>query len=150
VLFGVDGTDSVCQYKEFQFGDIVVRVSPVQLSERYRPLAQANLLGASIGLEISRRLEYNYRKRREVDALILPGWLTLTCRLQIKRLYQPLGAEQPSDDEDDDEGGPVLPQHYVPATGGAPKRNTLNNVWDDREEVFDVGGESDDEGAARM
>lgn len=59
-----------------------------------------------------------------------------------------------SDSDDEAEGGDILPRHYQPSTAGAgqpPKPiadlSSLSNVWDDREEVFDVGDESDDEDA---
>jgi hypothetical protein len=138
-------------------------------------------LGGSIGLEIARRLEYNYRKRREVntDSVTLCNTSPiLTFMSQIARLYQPLGTEYlESDDEaegDSYEANDLLPRHahatdprpdsdpwsdappLLPsrdqadgvyanngAQGGPPKttarRSSLENVWDDREDLFSVG-----------
>ncbi|KAJ7774514.1 hypothetical protein DFH07DRAFT_102042 [Mycena maculata] len=110
---------SMLPYKEFQFGDVV-----------------ANLLGSSVGLLASYHMERYYRKRRE-----------------IARLYQPLDSGSVSDfeDEDDSAGTQLLPTHHSVTT--APKSGTksarlTNNVWDEREELFGIGGDSDDEEAA--
>jgi hypothetical protein len=59
------------QYKTFQFGDIVVCPSCRHKKHDVDCSFQANLLGASLGLEIARRLEYNYRQRREVGHIFL-------------------------------------------------------------------------------
>ena len=84
---------------------------------------------------------------------------TLCARLiygfQISRLYRPLDTDYVSDDEDEDDleaGGVQLqatPQHQpksapankVPETG----TNRLGDVWDEREELFGVGGDSDED-----
>ncbi|KAI0786676.1 hypothetical protein C8Q75DRAFT_770949 [Abortiporus biennis] len=116
---------SLLPYKEFQFGDIV-----------------ANILGSSLGLYIAYYLEKYYRHRRE-----------------ISRLYRPLDTESiPSDDEEDESGTQLLPTHYEPVnnnTRGAgsnaknknkpAKMSRLTDVWDEREELFDIGGDSEDE-----
>ncbi|KAJ7685247.1 hypothetical protein DFH06DRAFT_36169 [Mycena polygramma] len=93
----------------------------------------ANLLGSSIGLFAAYHMERYYRKRRE-----------------IARLYQPLDAGSMSDLEDDDDTLQLLPTHHSAAT--APKASQqkaarLTDVWDEREELFDIGGDSDDEDA---
>ncbi|KAF8919903.1 hypothetical protein CPB85DRAFT_1429383 [Mucidula mucida] len=88
----------------------------------------ANLLGSSIGLYIAFHLEKYYRQRRE-----------------IARLYRPIVADSPSDDEDEeDQGTQLLPTHYP--TKGKPTRPT--DIWDSREELFGIGDDSDDEAAA--
>nr|GAT53219.1 predicted protein [Mycena chlorophos] len=90
----------------------------------------ANLLGSSIGLMVSYHLERYYRTRRE-----------------IARLYQPLDAGSSSDLEDEDEDLQLLPTHrnsQTPATKGH-KSTRLADVWDEREELFGIGGDSDDE-----
>jgi len=112
---------SMLPYKEFQFSDVV-----------------ANLFGSSIGLFSSYHLERYYRKRRE-----------------IARLYQPLNSGDMSDLEDEDDallGTQLLPTHHSAA---APKgaqshkgATRLADVWDEREELFGIGGDSDDEDAA--
>ncbi|KAI0746009.1 hypothetical protein C8Q76DRAFT_705724 [Earliella scabrosa] len=117
---------SMLPYKEFQVGDVA-----------------ANLLGSSLGLWIAYHLERYYRHRRE-----------------IARLYRPLDTEAlPSDDEDEDEadGTQLLPLHHQPSTPrtltkpsrpsrpGPPKATRLSDVWDEREELFDIGDESDEE-----
>jgi len=110
---------SMLPYKEFQFGDVV-----------------ANLLGSSIGLFASYHMERYYRKRRE-----------------IARLYQPLDSGSMSDLEDDDDplaGTQLLPTHHAstPAPKGGQKAARLTDVWDEREELFGIGGDSDDEDAS--
>ncbi|OCH85092.1 hypothetical protein OBBRIDRAFT_785307 [Obba rivulosa] len=114
---------SMLPYKEFQFGDVV-----------------ANLLGSSLGLYVAYHLEKYYRHRRE-----------------ISRLYQPLDTDSlASDDEDDMAGTQLLPTQFQPGSsrgaskkGSAPKtdagRIRLSDVWDEREELFDIGADSEDE-----
>jgi len=117
---------SMIPLKEFQFGDVV-----------------ANLLGSSFGLYAAYYLEKYYRHRRE-----------------IARLYRPLGMSSDSlqsDDEDDFEPATQLlpthfdnPRHQPPQGVGSkppPQKSVrLADVWDEREELFDIGGDSDDEG----
>ncbi|KAJ7111577.1 hypothetical protein C8R43DRAFT_158050 [Mycena crocata] len=109
---------SMLPYKEFQFGDVV-----------------ANLLGSSVGLLASYHMERYYRKRRE-----------------IARLYQPLDTDYMSDLEDDDDplaGTQLLPTHHAASApkGGQHKSTRITDVWDEREEFFGIGGDSDDEDA---
>ncbi|KAF7338245.1 hypothetical protein MVEN_02049800 [Mycena venus] len=105
---------------QFQFGDVV-----------------ANLLGSSVGLFTSYHLERYYRKRRE-----------------IARLYQPLDSDSMSDLEDEDDGVQLLPTHHSTAAGskGGHQKGSasarLTDVWDEREELFGIGGDSDDEDPA--
>ncbi|KAJ6625840.1 hypothetical protein B0H10DRAFT_2000983 [Mycena sp. CBHHK59/15] len=109
---------SMLPFKEFQFGDVV-----------------ANLLGSSIGLFASYHMERYYRKRRE-----------------IARLYQPLDSGSMSDLEDEDDesvGMQLLPTHTATSgPKGSQKPAHLTNVWDEREELFRIGADSDDEDAA--
>lgn len=112
---------STLPHKEFQIGIVV-----------------ANLLGSSVGLFVSYHLEKYYRYRRE-----------------ISRLYRPLDMDYLSDgeDEDDLEGGGVQLQiasqgqpkpfsvSKIPETGAI----RLGDVWDEREELFGVGGDSDED-----
>ena len=78
--------------------------------------------------------------------------------LQISRLYRPLDTEAISSDDEEDEGDvggtQLLPLHYQPraprtpskgARPGPTKPTRLSDVWDEREELFDIGEESDDE-----
>jgi len=115
---------SMLPHKEFDFGDVV-----------------ANILGSTIGLYTSYHIEKYYRTRRE-----------------IARLYRPLNTDEASDVEDysDDEGGPsgtqLLPlfnSHPAPAAAKSsfPSKqvNRLGDVWDEREEFFDIGDDSDPE-----
>ncbi|PPR05859.1 hypothetical protein CVT26_010139 [Gymnopilus dilepis] len=102
-------------YKVFDWGDIL-----------------ANLLGASLGLFTAFHTERYYRHRRE-----------------IARLYQPLSASisDLEDEEEDSFGGTqLLPTHN---NNVAPTKQQkfprLANVWDEREELFDIGGDSDEE-----
>ncbi|EMD37306.1 hypothetical protein CERSUDRAFT_113956 [Gelatoporia subvermispora B] len=114
---------SMLPYKQFQFGDVV-----------------ANLLGSTLGLYIAYYLEKYYRHRRE-----------------ISRLYQPLDTDSAASDDEDDMGGTqLLPTHFQPGSsraaskkGSTPKtdagRIRLSDVWDEREELFDIGADSEDE-----
>ncbi|KIJ67782.1 hypothetical protein HYDPIDRAFT_173545 [Hydnomerulius pinastri MD-312] len=121
---------SMLPYKEFDFGDVV-----------------ANVLGSTIGLYTSYHIEKHYRARRE-----------------IARLYRPLDTEETSDVEDysDDESGPsgtqLLPLYNSQAAQGptkaapfssnkskAYKAGRLGDVWDEREELFGIGDDSDPE-----
>ncbi|KAF8904424.1 hypothetical protein CPB84DRAFT_1677317 [Gymnopilus junonius] len=91
----------------------------------------ANLLGSSLGLYIAFHVERYYRHRRE-----------------IARLYQPLSATiSDLEDEEEDLGGTqLLPTHINHAAHmKPPKFSRLTDVWDEREELFGIGGDSDDE-----
>jgi len=110
---------SMLPYKTFDFGDII-----------------ANLLGSGMGLYAAYYMERYYRHRRE-----------------ISRLYRPLNTDYLSDSDEED-SAQLLPSHYIPTNvrpGGSkpnvtkPTHNNLNDVWDAREEFFDIGGDSDDE-----
>ena len=72
--------------------------------------------------------------------------------LKISRLYRPLDTDYlSSDDEDDFESSvQLLPtsNHTRAANGSSksvPKVSRLADVWDEREELFDIGEESEDE-----
>lgn len=81
---------------------------------------------------------------------------------KIARLYRPLDTDETSDVEDfsDDEGGPsgtqLLPLYNSQPVRGsskatyqakskAPKADRLSDVWDEREELFGIGDDSDPE-----
>ncbi|KAF9792913.1 hypothetical protein BJ322DRAFT_996208 [Thelephora terrestris] len=112
---------STLPYKEFQIGDVV-----------------ANLFGSSVGLFISYHLEKYYRHRRE-----------------ISQLYRPLDTEYLSNGEDEDDlesGGVQLQatsqhQHKSSSNNKIPETGAirLGDVWDEREELFGVGGDSDED-----
>jgi VanZ family protein len=114
---------SMLPYKNFDFGDVV-----------------ANLLGSGIGLCLAYYIERYYRHRRE-----------------ISRLYRPLNADYISDSDEED-NAQLLPSHYIltsanpdrskPNGMNKPTHNNLSDVWDEREELFGIGGDSDDEDAA--
>jgi len=96
----------------------------------------ANLLGSSVGLFAAYHLERYYRHRRE-----------------IARLYQPINTSL-SDLEDDEESVQVLPLSNNPP-GPIPKGNKrksqrIANVWDEQEELFDIGGDSDEDETPRI
>jgi hypothetical protein len=73
---------------------------------------------------------------------------------QISLLYHPVNAEDNLSDEDDYEAGTqLLPTHVESAVPqdsmkGVPKSSRLADVWDEGEELFDIGAESDEEGEA--
>ncbi|KIK92139.1 hypothetical protein PAXRUDRAFT_591560 [Paxillus rubicundulus Ve08.2h10] len=115
-------------HKEFDFGDVA-----------------ANILGSTIGLYTSYHIEKYYRSRRE-----------------IARLYRPLDTDESSDAEyySDDEGGPsgtqLLPLFNSQPTDSSAKSpslfkskihkaDRLGDVWDEREELFGIGDDSDSE-----
>jgi hypothetical protein len=111
--------------------------------------SQANLLGSALGLYFAYHLERYYRRRREV-------WLTFGHQpphthygTQISRLYHPINTEYLSESEDDleDAGTQLLPTHHHPSksskANSTPRR--LADVWDEQEEVFGVGADSDEE-----
>ncbi|KDR75156.1 hypothetical protein GALMADRAFT_140692 [Galerina marginata CBS 339.88] len=90
----------------------------------------ANLLGSTLGLCLAHYLERYYRHRKE-----------------IARLYRPLSGSVTyfeDEDEDDLEGTQLLPTHNHSMKNGG-KNPRLTDVWDEREELFDIGGGSDDE-----
>lgn len=71
--------------------------------------------------------------------------------VQISRLYRPLDADYVSDSEEDD-SAQLLPSHYIPTSTNptrtkpsGTKPNNLSDVWDEREELFGVGDDSDEE-----
>jgi len=105
-------------FKQFEWGDVL-----------------ANLLGSSLGLYVAYHLERYYRHRRE-----------------IARLYRPLSGsvsdfEEEEDDEDESMGTQLLPTHHVHNTLMLPfnQKARLADVWDERDEVFDIGVDSDEE-----
>ena len=67
--------------------------------------------------------------------------------------------EEDEEEDDDDAGGTqLLPLHYQPTTPRTPakspgrpgsKTTRLSDVWDEREELFDIGEESEDEDGPR-
>jgi hypothetical protein len=91
---------------------------------------QANLLGSSLGLYTSFRLERYYRHRRE-----------------IARLYQPLGESEDSESEEE-----LLPTTRSGKVAGSSAANMfhqqpktrIGNVWDARED-FAIGDASDND-----
>jgi len=109
---------SMLPYKEFQIGDVI-----------------ANLLGSALGLWVSYHLERYYRHRRE-----------------ISRLYRPVAVDEEeifsdSDSEASPRHVPLLPTHR-PVKPTAPKLQNhirLNNVWDESDELFNIGEEDDDD-----
>ena len=65
-------------------------------------------------------------------------------------MYRPLGIEPDSEDEEDLEAGTqLLPTHAGPdqrsPTKSSAKGSRLADVWDEGEELFDIGGDSEDE-----
>lgn len=78
----------------------------------------------------------------------------LTFRCQISRLYRPLNAQDDLSDEEDLEAGTqLLPAPIDPAATrdvakGLAKASRLQDVWDEGEELFDIGAESEEEGEA--
>lgn len=130
---------------------------------------KANLLGSGIGLYVAYHLERYYRQRREVrhSPLSLGPKRTIceTPPRQISRLYRPLSASNSSlnlDSEEEDESGTqLLPLHNKPDTPPSavfpsnknkkgknrarPASLALADVWDEREELFGVGDDNDEE-----
>lgn len=126
-------------------------------------LPQANIIGAAIGLYSAYHIEKHYRARREVR-IDLIRFLVLFSVFQIARLYRPLNTDDSLDpgDYSDDEAGPsgtqLLPLFNPQPTSSSakslllsnvktPKADRLADVWDEREELFGIGGDSDSEDA---
>ena len=119
--------------------------------------AQANILGSTIGLTVADYLERYYRARREVrDVYSLPRKVFILS--QIHRLYRPLNTSGDllSDEEEDDleAGTQLLPvstdsNQRASVPKPATKSSRIEDVWDEREELFDIGDESDEEDNAR-
>ena len=102
-------------------------------------------------------MERYYRHRREVRYPSLhyhQFYPYDEYRIQISRLYRPLSADYISDSDDEDRTQ-LLPSHYIPtrsnpdrskpARSAKPIHNNLSDIWDEREELFGVGRDSDDE-----
>lgn len=91
-------------------------------------------------------------------SVLLVFSLNLHSRVaQISRLYQPLqlDADQEEDDIEIDET-PLLPSHFQPGASRSTGKNgtttrtdagkvRLDNVWDEGEELFNLGDDSDDD-----
>ncbi|KAF5380462.1 hypothetical protein D9615_004627 [Tricholomella constricta] len=91
----------------------------------------ANLLGSSVGLFAAYHLERHYRHRRE-----------------IARLYRPINTSLSDleDCNDDDAGTQLLPTHAViTSKANNHKSQRLADVWDEREEIFDIDVVSDND-----
>ncbi|KAF8635191.1 hypothetical protein AX17_003967 [Amanita inopinata Kibby_2008] len=90
----------------------------------------ANLLGSSVGLFAAYHIDRYYRYRRE-----------------ISRLYRPLDTGSLTDSEDDGDATQMLPTFDSRMTNGkrGQKPIRLADVWDEREELFGVGVDSDQE-----
>jgi hypothetical protein len=102
-------------FKNFEWGDVL-----------------ANLVGSSLGLYLAYHLEKYYRHRRE-----------------IARLYRPLsGSVSDFEEEEGDEhemGTQLLPTYHAHNNLPLNKKARLTDVWDERDDVFDIGADSDDE-----
>ncbi len=70
--------------------------------------------------------------------------------LQISRLYRPLDTATPFSDDEDDGGTQLLPTHKNSTLQGhkrGQKSLQLADPWDEREELFGVGDDSDQDEA---
>ncbi|KAG5638456.1 hypothetical protein H0H81_012521 [Sphagnurus paluster] len=111
----------------------------------------ANLFGSSVGLFIAYHLERYYRHRKEVLSQKSGAEFT-DVHCQIGRLYRPLNTSLSELEDyysDEETATQLLPTHTDHVTA-APKGNKyksqhLADVWDEREEVFDIGAVSDDD-----
>jgi len=118
------------------FGGIVSEIVQAVLPYKtFRPGAVlANLSGAILGLYLAYHLEKYHRHRRE-----------------ISRLYRPISSEYYSESDDDlgDAGTQLLPMRSQnQSRPSKPTKSTpfrLADVWDEREEVFGVGDDSEEE-----
>jgi len=91
----------------------------------------ANLLGSFIGLIAASYIDRYYRYRRE-----------------ISRLYRPLDTATPFSDDEDEPGTQLLPTHKNSTSQGhkhGQKSLQLADPWDEREELFGIGNDSDQE-----
>ncbi|OAX39123.1 hypothetical protein K503DRAFT_769797 [Rhizopogon vinicolor AM-OR11-026] len=130
---GLIFTAIVCFFFGGFVSEIVQSMLPHQKFE-FGHLA-ANLLGSTLGLYAAYYIERYYRSRRE-----------------IARLYRPLEADEISDADESDDGGPsetqLLPlytSHPTAPSKSKPTKVNLGDVWDEREELFGVGDDSDED-----
>ncbi|KAG9316621.1 hypothetical protein JVU11DRAFT_2675 [Chiua virens] len=142
-------TAIVCFFFGGIVSEIVQSLLPVRpwtiLSITSSDVVPANIIGSTIGLYTAYHIEKHYRSRRE-----------------IARLYRPLNTDDPTDLDDysDEEAGPsrtqLLPlfnsQTSSSAKSSVPskaevKANRLADVWDEREELFGIGDDSEPEDA---
>jgi hypothetical protein len=84
---------------------------------------------------------------------------SLTPPSQISRLYRPISAEEDellSDSESELDGNdgagrgvPLLPTHQLTKSPAnkTPGQIRLGDVWDEREELFEIGDDEDEENA---
>ncbi len=111
-------------------------------------IIQANLLGSSLGLWSAYYMEKYYRHRREVRGVFHCSFNITNFIFQIARLYRPLDTEPLSDEDDDDplRGTQLLPTHNTQtAKGSKPTTTRMTDVWDEQEELFGIGDDSDDD-----
>jgi hypothetical protein len=67
---------------------------------------------------------------------------------QISRLYRPLDTATPFSDDEDEPGTQLLPTHKNSTSQGhkhGQKSLQLADPWDEREELFGIGNDSDQE-----
>lgn len=67
---------------------------------------------------------------------------------QISRLYRPLDTATPFSDDEDEPGTQLLPTHKNSTAQGhkhGQKSLQLADPWDEREELFGIGNDSDQE-----
>lgn len=70
--------------------------------------------------------------------------------MQISRLYRPLDTATPFSDDEDEGGTQLLPTHKNSTLQGykrGQKSLQLADPWDEREELFGVGDDSDQDEA---
>ncbi|KAF5326148.1 hypothetical protein D9611_000301 [Ephemerocybe angulata] len=131
---GLMFTAFVCFFCGGILSEIVQAALPYRQFEMI--IVVANISGSSLGLLISYYLEKYYRRRRE-----------------IARLYRPLNPEYSDGEDEDDElsSAFLLPTHSPLVPPRTAKGKTVRfaeaNPWNEREDVFNIGDDSDDENA---
>ncbi|PFH53861.1 hypothetical protein AMATHDRAFT_136769 [Amanita thiersii Skay4041] len=124
-------TTVICFFCGGILSEVVQSFLPPQYKEFDIGDVIANLLGSLIGILVAVQIDRYYRYRKE-----------------ISRLYRPLDTGNLSDMEDDEDSTQLLPIHNNSVISG-PKWNhksrRLADIWDEREELFGIGPDSDSE-----
>lgn len=130
------------QFKVFEWGDIAVRFSQLIRHRIYLTVLLGQHLGLNIrhldGIQSGAVLPIQARGSCSQASLYV---YTIFTIMQLSRLYQPLSATTPEYEDDGDEENEfqLLPTHHKKG------KTRLTDVWDEREELFGVGEDSDEE-----
>ncbi|KAK4700244.1 hypothetical protein P7C70_g6006, partial [Phenoliferia sp. Uapishka_3] len=150
---GSEFVQGLLPYKTFQWGDVVVRLSPINAyHDTNISQIQANIFGTALGISLARAWTRAHRRA-----------------LELRRLYRPVDLaavdELDSEAEEDDEDREMEEGRTPPLENGAARmfddqgagvpgsRKMMAkieaNVWDESDEIFGLGDEEEDEAEGR-